>query len=301
VLPNDPSSASLEKRVRLIEGDLNSLKVLKLLVRDCNIVFHLAGKVHSSPQSKREEQSFHTVNVDGTRLLSEAARRNDVNRIIFYSTVGVYGKDADFHGDELSPCQPKSVYAKSKYLAEQLLQDAQKNGGPDVIVLRFPVVYGPLDRGNMVNLIKAIYDKKFFYFGDGKALRSMISSANAAEVALRAAMEPQAAHQIFCVTDDNDYTLREIVETICVSLGTDWRPSQIPLFIARLLGKSGDLIEKLFRTSMPINSGRVRKLSRPLTFSCEKVRRILGYKAVENLQEGISREVEWLSKEKEWK
>ena len=153
----------------------------------------------------------------------------------------------------------------------------------------------------MANLIKAIYDKKFFYFGDGKALRSMISSGNTAEAALRAALEPQAANQIFCVTDDRDYTLREVVEAICAALGTDWRPSHVPLFIARLLGKSGDLIERLFRTSMPINSDRVRKLSRPLSFSCEKARRMLGYEPVENLQEGISKEVEWLSTENGWK
>jgi nucleoside-diphosphate-sugar epimerase len=301
VLPNDPLSTSLEKKVRLVSGNLNSLEALNLLVSDCEVVFHLAGKVHSTPRSKKEEQSFYTVNVEGTKSLLEAARRNNVNKIIFYSTVGVYGKDADFHGDELSPCQPKSVYTKTKYLAEQLLLDAKKNGGPDVVVLRFPVVYGPLDRGNMANLIKAIYDKKFFYFGEGKALRSMISSGNTAEAALRAALEPQAANQIFCVTDDRDYTLREVVEAICAALGTDWRPSHVPLFIARLLGKSGDLIERLFRTSMPINSDRVRKLSRPLSFSCEKARRMLGYEPVENLQEGISKEVEWLSTESRWK
>ena len=300
VLPNDPSAASLEKEVRFITGDLNSVEALNLVARDCDIIFHLAGKVHFPPRSKREKQLFYTINVDGTRLLFEAAQRNNVKRLIFYSTVGVYGKDADFHGDEFSPCEPKSVYAKSKYLAEELLLNAQKNGGPEVVILRFPVVYGPLDRGNMANLIKAVYHRKFFYFGDGKVLRSMISSVNTAEAALRAALEPLASNQTFCVTDDRDSTLKEIVATICVALGTDWRPFHVPHYMARLLGKSGDLLERLFRTSMPVNTDRVGKLSRPLTFSCEKARRVLGYEPVENLQEGISKEVQWLSTENEW-
>jgi nucleoside-diphosphate-sugar epimerase len=92
-----------------------------------------------------------------------------------------------------------------------------------------------------------------------------------------------------------------VVETICAAFGTDWRPSHVPLHLARLLGKSGDLIEKLLHASMPINSDRVRKLSRPLTFSCEKAKRVLEYEPVETLQEGISKEVEWLITENAWK
>ena len=44
----------------------------------------------------------------------------------------------------------------------------------------------------------------------------------------------------------------------------------------------------------PIDSDKVRKLSRPLTFSCEKATRVLGYEPVETLEEGIRREVEWI-------
>ena len=46
--------------------------------------------------------------------------------------------------------------------------------------------------------------------------------------------------------------------------------------------------------SFPIDSDRVRKLSRPLTFSCQKARRVFGYEPVETLEEGISKEVIWL-------
>ena len=91
------------------------------------------------------------------------------------------------------------------------------------------------------------------------------------------------------------------VEAISAALRTDWRPTHIPLYIARLLGKSGDLIERLFRTSMPINSSRVRKLSRPLTFSCEKAKQVFRYKPTETLTEGILKEVIWLKKKNNWK
>jgi len=300
-LTNDPATESLTKNIHVINGTINSPRVLESLTKDCDVVFHLAGMVHTVPGTREEEQKFHQVNVKGTKKLLVAARKNKVKRVVFYSTVGVYGKDADFHGDELSPCRPVSVYAKSKYQAEQLILVSSKNGGPEGVVLRFPVVYGPLDRGNVASLIKTIHKKCFFYFGDGKARRSMISSKNAAEAAFLAAFEPKAANQIFCVTDGQDYTIENLVESICLALDIKWRPFHIPISIANSIGKIGDFIENKICIPFPINSDKVRKLSRPLTFSCEKAERLLGYKLVETLQEGISREVEWLKRTQGWK
>ena len=294
VLPNDPSLNYPDNKVETITGDLNFPDVLGRLCLDCDVVFHLAGIVHSVPGTKEEERKFYQVNVEGTRNLLEAAKKNRVKRVVFYSTVGVYGRDSDFHGDELSPCKPDSVYAKSKYLAERLVLNSSNSGGPEGVVLRFPVVYGPLDRGNVGRLIEAVKKKLFFYFDDGNCLRSMISSRNAAEAALKAAFEPKAANEVFCVTDGRDYTMNKLVVCICHALGTNWRPWHVPVKTAELAGKIGDLLEKVTPFSLPINSDRVRKLSRPLTFSCEKAKKVLGYEAVETIEEGIRREVEWL-------
>ncbi len=293
-LPNDPSLNYPANKVEIITGDLNLPDALNSLCMDCDIVFHLAGMVHSMPGTKAEEEEFFRVNVEGTRNLLDAAKNNGVKRVVFYSTVGVYGKDADFHGDELSPCKPDSVYAKSKYQAEQLVLKSSNDGGQEGVVLRFPVVYGPLDRGNVAKLIKAMRKKLFFYFGDGNCLRSMISSRNAAEAAIRAAFEPKAANELFCVTDGRDYTMNEIVDSMCRALCMSWRPFHLPVSLADLAGRFGDVLRKCAHVPFPIDSDRVRKLSRPLTFSCEKAKRVLGYEAVETLEEGIRREVEWL-------
>ena len=294
VLPNNRSITDLDKKVEIVVGDLNSPEALGLLTKDCDVVFHLAGKVHSVPGTKEKEKEFFRVNVEGTRNLLEAAKKSRVKRVVFYSTVGVYGRDADFHGDELSPCKPGSVYAKSKYLAEQLVLNSSNDGGPEGTVLRFPVVYGPLDRGNVAKLIKAVKRKQFFFFGEGNCLRSMISSKNAAEAAVRAAFEPKAANEVFCVTDGRDYTMNEVVESICCAIGTNWWPWHVPVLLADLAGRFGDVLRKWAHVPFPIDSDRVRKLSRPLTFSCEKAKRVLEYEAVETLEEGIRREVEWL-------
>jgi len=183
---------------------------------------------------------------------------------------------------------------KSKYQAEQLVLTSSNDGGPEGVVLRFPVVYGPLDRGNVAKLIKAVQSKLFFYFGDGNCLRSMISPKNAAEAAVIAGFEPKVANEVFCVIDGRDYTMNELVDSICHVLGMSWRPFHMPVSLADLAGRCGDVLRKWVHVPFPIDSERVRKLSRPLTFSCEKAKRVLGYEPVETLEEGIRREVEWL-------
>lgn len=301
IQPNDPSILYLDKKNEIITGDLNSPEALHRLTKNCEVVFHLAGRVHSVPKTEAEEQDFFQINVEGTKNLLKASKDNKVRRVVFYSTIGVYGQDANFHGDELSPCRPLSVYAKSKLQAEGLVLNSSKNGGPEGVVLRFPIVYGPLDRGNIARLIRFVHGRYFFYFGDGNCIRSMISSKNAAEAAIKSAFEPKVANELFCVVDGKNYKLKELIEAICRSLGTNWRPFHMPVSIAKIAGRLGDLAEGLLKIPFPINTARVRKLSGPLTFSCDKAKRIFGYAPVETLEEGIFKEVEWLKKENGWK
>ena len=88
--------------------------------------------------------------------------------------------------------------------------------------------------------------------------------------------------------------MNELVDTICHALGISQRPYHVPVSLADLAGRVGDVLRKWAHVPFPIDSEKVKKLSRPLTFSCEKAKEILGYKPVETLAEGIRREVDWL-------
>jgi nucleoside-diphosphate-sugar epimerase len=288
-----------EVRVTPVTGRLDTPNALGRLTRDCAILFHLAAKVHSVPGNK-EEEDFFRVNAEGTRCLLEAAGANGVRRIIFYSTVGVYGKEAGFHGDEASPCNPRTAYSRSKYAAERLVLHAADQRGPEGVVLRLPVAYGPGDRGNVAALIRAIRCGYFVHFGDGSARRSMVSSANAADAALRAAIEPKAAGRTFCVTDGTDYSIRYLVETIRRVLGSRRPIFRFPISVGHSLGVLGDIAEAVLGRPSPIDSARVKKLSTTLTFSCQKTREVLGYEPKITLEQGIREEVNWLQGQPDW-
>jgi len=299
--PSEEEINLWQNKLTNIRGEINSTIALETLTRECDIVFHLAGKVHSIPKTKRDENSFYKVNQVGTENLLRAAGSNGVKRVVFFSTVGVYGKDSNFHGNEKSSCNPITAYSKSKYLAENIILESHSNYGPEGVVLRFPVVYGKFDRGNVASLIKAIYNKHFFYFGDGTCKRSMISSENVAEAAINAGLEPSASNELFVITDGQDYELKELVDSIILALNKNWQAKHIPLTLAKTLGKLGDLFEKVIKIHMPFNSSKVSKLSSSLTFSCEKAKQQLKYKPVVSLNDGIAEEVEWLKTQYSWK
>lgn len=284
------SGVMLQEDVTYVGGGLNSEEALRMLTSGCDVIFHLAGKVHVTPRSRLDEVDFFRVNVDGTELLLRAAGDASVRRVVFFSTVGVYGRDGDFHGDETSPCAPRTAYARSKLEAERLVLQWSGEG----VVLRLPVVYGPGDRGNMARLIRAVRYRAFVHLGGGNAKRSVISSANAASVAIKAAFKPRAASEVFCVTDGYDPTLHEMMKVMGQALGFNRSPFCFPMGLALWLGRCGDLLEWVCRRPLPLNSDKIKKLSSPLTFSNKKAEVILGYRPVERLDAGIRREVQWL-------
>jgi len=282
-------------RINFIRGDINNANSLKELLKGVEIVFHLAGKVHeSNVYDLNYLGAFGRINIEGTDLLLKECRNSGVKRVVFYSTVGVYGKDGDFHGDETSPCKPLTAYAKSKIEAESIVLKANVNGGTEGVVLRFPIAYGPYDRGNIARLIKTLSKGLFVYFGDGLAARSMISSFNAAEAAYLAGLNKEAAGKIYCVTDDLDHTVKQLIDTILGALGIDRKPLRMSLGLARTAGKLGDLISNTITKSFPLNSAVINKLSTPLTFSCKKIKSELGYCPSDRFRKDIEDEVGWV-------
>jgi nucleoside-diphosphate-sugar epimerase len=294
VLPQENVDDDYLRKAIIIRGSLESSGAIASLVEGCDVVFHLAGKVHSVLKDVKDDREFAFINYECTKKLLKTCSEKKVKRFVFYSTVGVYGKSGDFHGNEQSPCNPVSAYAISKLDAEKVVLSSADDGGPLGVVLRFPVVYGPWDRGNVCKLIKSINGGRFFYFGDGRFLRSMISSVNAAEAAYMASIASLTESDVFCVTDGSDYHVRELIEEILRAVNKSWKPYHIPVAMAFFFGMIGDLLNKATGLNIPFNSEMVMKLSAPLTFSCEKAKSVLQYKPVETLRDGIAKEVKWL-------
>uniref|UniRef100_H3C810 dTDP-D-glucose 4,6-dehydratase n=1 Tax=Tetraodon nigroviridis TaxID=99883 RepID=H3C810_TETNG len=129
-----------------VRGDVCNPRLVNHIFHSERIdaVFHLAAQTHVE-SSFRCPSSFQRVNVEGTRVLLEAARgaRHRPRRFVYVSTDEVYGPSADQVFDESSPLRPSNPYSATKAAAEFLVTSYRDAYQLPVIITRSNNVYGP--------------------------------------------------------------------------------------------------------------------------------------------------------------
>lgn len=134
------AAASDDRRVRAVTGDLADAALLRDLVDPrVSSVFHLAAVV--SGQAETDFDLGMRVNVDGARNVLEACRRaGSAPRVVFTSSVAVYGGSLPDLVDDTTVLDPQSSYGAQKAIAELLLGDYSRKGFVDGRVARVPTV-----------------------------------------------------------------------------------------------------------------------------------------------------------------
>lgn len=135
----------LEKAgVKRVYGDVNDRRALLEGMQGCDCLFHLAN-LYS--MWLPDPSAFERVNVDGTRCVLEAALEAGVKRVVYVSSVAVYGKPAERPFREESTPSPEvySEYARTKRLGDQIARDLCQNNGLPLVSLYPGIVLGPGD------------------------------------------------------------------------------------------------------------------------------------------------------------
>ncbi|UWX60795.1 NAD-dependent epimerase/dehydratase family protein [Chryseobacterium oranimense] len=234
-----------------------------------DIIFHAAGKAHSIPGNKEEEQLFYAVNLEGTKNLCEALEKNLPDYFIFISTVAVYGKDFGKNINENSPLKGHTPYAKSKIMAEEFLTNWCKTNNVKLFILRPSLIAGPNPPGNLGDMISAVKKGRYFNIAGGKAQKSIFWVDDFAEITQKIINKKGG---IYNVCDNHNPSFKEISYKISEILHKK-SPGSIPYFIAGTLAKIGDLLGN----KAPINSLRLKKITDSLTFSNEKIKKELDF------------------------
>ncbi|CAN5822582.1 NAD-dependent epimerase/dehydratase family protein [soil metagenome] len=244
------------------------------------VVVHAAGKAHSVPKTSEEARAFFDVNLTGTQNLVKGLENalSLPKAFIFISTVAVYGRDMGTDISETQPLQGDSPYAQSKRQAEDFLQTWGRKTGVRVGILRLPLVVGPNPPGNLGTMIHGIKTSRYIRIGSGATRKSVVLAADIATVL------PVLAERggVYNLTDGQPPSFAELEEVICRQLGRPL-PKALPLPIAKLLGKVGDVIGE----RSPVNSATIEKMTTDLTFDDSKARKTLGWqprKAIDYLE-----------------
>lgn len=159
--------------IEIVEGDICNKNDVNKCLENIEVVYHLAAKVHSLPKNKSDEDQFFKINTEATEQLFELCIENKIKRVIFYSSVSVYGESKEII-DVNSPKNPVTVYAKSKLMAEEIGLRLFKEKGLPITIIEPVTVYGGDDVGNFEKL-KNLVNKGFVpRFGDGENKKTVI-------------------------------------------------------------------------------------------------------------------------------
>jgi nucleoside-diphosphate-sugar epimerase len=187
-------------------------------------------------------EEFTRVNVGGTRLAIDAARRNRA-RLIHISSVSVYGRtevyDAGRDGVteqyQFQPLPADDFYARTKRAADLLVQDAGRDG-LDAIAIRPNVIYGERDR-LFTNRLLANLKRGFIpQIGPGTNHLSCVYAGNVASAIVAALDAPaQTGFRAYNVTRDAEplLTQREFFATFAAALGRPARFIPVPVWLVR--------------------------------------------------------------------
>lgn len=191
-------------------------------------VVHLAAKLHVENPAASLADEYERVNVEGTRVVGAAARAAGVKRLVYISTVKVYGKAQASPVAETETPAPKTIYAQTKYAGEQAAQGA----GLEHVILRLSAVYGQQVRGSWAKLISAIRRGLFVPVGDGSNLRTLTYEADVA-AAIQLALESDVmANSIYNVSGFEAVTMDAILRSIYGALGRSVPRVRVPKGLA---------------------------------------------------------------------
>jgi len=204
----------------VVEGDLRDASGVEEAVSGIEVIFHEAAFV-SVPQSMGEPQTCFDVNITGTSLLFDAARRAGVRRAVVASSAAVYGESGALPLIEETPLQPRSPYALSKRVGEMYAELFTGAFGFEVVALRYFNVYGPRQRpDSMYAAAVPIFARRLLdnrpvtVFGDGGQTRDLINVHDVVRANLIASEHPNAAGKVFNVCTGLETRLLDLLDVI---------------------------------------------------------------------------------------
>lgn len=265
-------------------GDVRNVEQMKKMLVDADVVVLLAAEHRDdvTPTSL-----YYDVNVEGMKNVLSAMEFNGVKRIVFTSSVAVYGLNKNNPNEEY-PADPFNHYGKSKWQAEQVLQEWYKTHLDwNINILRPAVIFGERNRGNVYNLLSQISSGKFLMVGKGENKKSMAYVGNIVAFIKFLIDNKTSGYNVFNYIDKPDFTMNELISHVGKVLNKRIPSIHFPYWLGMLGGKCFDLLAQITGKKLSISSVRVKKFCATTQFDASKAHSS-GFKAPYSLGDGLS-------------
>lgn len=271
--------------VEIVSGSITDAALCRRAARGATHVFHLAVAMREG--GKRDE-FFERVNLDGTRVLLEAAAESRVSRFVYCSTIGIYGHRAPGVTTESSPLQPGNIYERTKVAAERMVREVAPAGGVPYVIVRPADVYGPRDE-RLLKLFKGVQAGRFPLFGAGAGRRHMIYVDDVVSAFFAASERPEAAGEGVIVAGPRPCTLRELIEAVRQATGSPRFGRRLPLAPMLAVAAVVEDVAKVLHVDPPIYRRRMDFFTSDSEFDTSRARRVLGWAPRVELADGVRR------------
>jgi len=282
--------------IRVIQGDLLSLKTAEQATKDIDIVIHCAGLAGTWGKYT----DYYHANVLVTENLISTAKFNKVKRFINISSPSMY---LDFcHqlniDEDFLPSRFSNYYARTKYEAEQLVTRAHSSEF-QTISLRPRMVIGAGDNNLLPRLIRLQQSGLLKQVGDGKNLVDFTSIGNLLNLIESCFVAPDTAMgRAYNVSNGKPEKLWDIIDKVCSLMGVTTQRQKLPYRPILLIAKMNEKINRALKSSkepslLPLS---VSILANSMTLNIDAAKNSLGYSPTQTTDESISEFVTWWKK-----
>jgi len=275
----------------LVTGDLRDSGSLEKGIAGCDVVFHVAADYRLWV---RDPDEMYRANVEGTRAILEAARKANIRRVVYTSSVATMGFTSNGQpADEKSPVSLANMigpYKRSKFMAEQVAIEAAR-AGQDVVIVNPTTPVGerdikPTPTGRIViDFLK----KKFPAYVD-----TGLNLVDVRECALGhvAALEKGRSGERYVLGGEN-LTLKQILDKLAVITGLPSPKVRVPYVLALATGVVDELVTGRIRGREPRATIDAVRMGRKKMFaSSAKAEHELGWKVMP-VDDALLRAVDW--------
>jgi nucleoside-diphosphate-sugar epimerase len=267
----------------MVVGELDGSQIWYPALDAVDAVIHTGARVHvMNEKGLNPFEEFRRVNVEGTVNLANQAAAAGVRRFVFLSSIKVNGEFTEqgqpFFADDAA--LPKDPYGISKYEAELALKKVAADTGMEVVIIRPPLVYGPMARANIKSMMR------WLAFGIPLPLaavtenrRSLVALDNLVDLILTCLSHPAAANQTFLVSDGEDLSTADLLTRMGAAMG---KPARLFYMSPALLKFGAQVLNK---------SGIYQRVCGSLQVDISKTHQVLGWTPPLSVNEGLRRVV----------
>lgn len=270
-------------------GDIGPETDWRAVLEGMDAVVHLAARAHIMQDTAQDPlAAYRAINCAGTENLARQAAQAGVKRLVYLSSIKVNGErttDRPFRAVDTP--HPQDPYSVSKWEAEQALQRVAIETGLEVVILRPPLIYGPLVKANFLRLMNLIARGLPLPLGMVNNRRSLLYLSNLADAIRCCLAHPAASGKTYLLSDGAPLSSAELVQGLASALGKPALLLPVPPSLLRLAGRLAG------------KRAEIARLLDSLEIDSSAIRHELGWQAPYTLEQGLAATAAWYCAMKE--